>query len=87
MSNARTAGGITRAANNAAKRAALIEEIEFLVRCDVGEAAILSALGYTGRNEALKLRLRRTDRLDLIPRIFEWDAAVEEQQRPNRKAA
>ena len=71
-----------RAANNAANRAALIEEVEFLVRCGVGEAAILSALGYTAKPLALKRRLMRIDRHDLIPRIFEWDAEVNEQQHP-----
>jgi len=71
-----------RLAVNAEKRAALIEEAEFLIRCGVGEAAILSALGYTGKPLALKLRLRRADRFDLIPRIFEWDAEVNEQQHP-----
>jgi len=71
-----------RLATNAAKRAALIEEAEFLVRCGVGEAAILSALGYTAKPLALKRRLMRIDRHDLIPRIFEWDAEVNEQQHP-----
>jgi len=71
-----------RLATNAANRAALIEEVEFLVRCGVGEAAILSALGYTHKPLALKVRLRRNERADLIPRIFEWDAEVNEQQHP-----
>jgi len=80
--NTRTTADQKRAANNAANRAALIEEVEFLVRCGVGEAAILSALGYTHKPLALKVRLRRNERADLIPRIFEWDAEVNEQQHP-----
>lgn len=75
-----------RLALNAAKRAALIEEAEFLVRCGVGESAILSALGYAGKPLGLKRRLERSERADLIPRIFEWDAMVNEQQHPKKAA-
>lgn len=82
MSNHQAASAPKRVAIADAKRAALIEEVEFLLSCDVGEAAILSALGYTGKPLSLRRRLMRADRLDLIPRVFEWDAAVHEQQRP-----
>lgn len=68
-------------------RDALIEDIEFLLSCNVGEAAILEATGYTRNPVSLKRCLQRAKRHDLIRRIFEWDAAVEEQQRPNKKAA
>lgn len=76
-----------RAAQNAETRAALIEEIEFLIHCDVGEAAILSAIGYAGKPLALQRRLMRADRADLIPRIFEWQAMIQEQQHPRGRAA
>ncbi|WNN95994.1 hypothetical protein SEA_HIRKO_44 [Arthrobacter phage Hirko] len=55
------------------KNAILLEEIEHLLHCDVGEAAILHALGYVGTPAALKRRLHRLKRYDLIPRIFEAD--------------
>ena len=77
---------IPQATNEARARAAarrneaLIEELEFLLRCNVGEAAILQALGYR-QGITLKRQLQRINRRDLIPRIFEWDAAVHEQQK------
>lgn len=55
------------------KRADLIEEIEFLLSCDVGEAGILAALGNV-KPLTLKRNLGRIGRHDLIPRIFEADA-------------
>lgn len=76
-----------RARKNAARRDALIEEIEFLVRCGVGEAAILSALGYTNKPLALQQRLGRAKRRDLIPLIFEWQAECELRMHPNKAAA
>ena len=77
---------IPQATNEARARAAarrneaLIEELEFLLKCNVGEAAILHALGYR-QGITLKRQLQRINRRDLIPRIFEWDAAVHEQQK------
>ena len=65
---------------------ALIEELEFLLQCNVGEAAILQALGYR-QGITLKRQLQRLNRRDLIPRIFEWDALVNEQQHPKGRAA
>jgi len=65
---------------------ALIEELEFLLQCNVGEAAILQALGYR-QGITLKRQLQRLNRRDLIPRIFEWDAMVNEQQHPKGRAA
>ncbi|QDK01925.1 hypothetical protein SEA_VIBAKI_45 [Arthrobacter phage Vibaki] len=56
------------------KNADLLEEVLFLLSCDLGEAGILHALGYTGKAPALKRRLARLHRHDLIPRIFEADA-------------
>lgn len=79
-------GATARARNNATKRQQLIEEATFLIRCGVGEAAILHALGYTRNPPALRKRLERAGRHDIIPRIFEWDAQVEEQQRPEQVA-
>lgn len=76
-------GATARARNNEARRQQLIEEAIFLIRCGVGEAAILHALGYTRNPLALRRRLERAGRHDIIPRIFEWDAQVEEQQRPD----
>ena len=84
--NTRAVADQKRVALNAAKRAALVEEAEFLIRCCVGEAAILSALGYAGKPLALKRRLERSERADLIPRIFEWEAATEDQQHPKLAA-
>ena len=86
MTDHRAAGLATRVRNNAAKRAAFIEEIEFLLSCDVGEAAILSAFGYSGKSEALQRRLRRADRMDRVPRIFEWQAECEERMHPKKAA-
>jgi hypothetical protein len=65
---------------------ALIEELEFLLQCNVGEAAILQAFGYR-QGITLKRQLQRLNRRDLIPRIFEWDAMVNEQQHPKGRAA
>ena len=75
-----------RAAAAARRNEALIEELEFLLQCNVGEAAILQALGYR-QGITLKRQLQRINRRDLIPRIFEWDAMVHEQQRPKGRAA
>ena len=47
------------------KNADLLEEIDFLLSCDLGEAGILHAIGYTGRPEALKRRLQRLHRKQL----------------------
>jgi hypothetical protein len=71
-----------RDAAHAAKLAALIEDLEFLLSCDVGEAHILRSTGYTGKGPSLRRRLERCGRRDLIPRIFEWDAMTDEQQHP-----
>jgi hypothetical protein len=62
-----------------AKNAALVEEIDFLLHCAVGEAAIVHALGYVGRTAALKRRLARMNRYDLVPRIFEADALYKDR--------
>jgi len=75
-----------RAAAAARRNEALIEELEFLLQCNVGEAAILQALGYR-QGITLKRQLQRINRRDLIPRIFEWDAMVNEQQHPKGRAA
>jgi hypothetical protein len=75
-----------RAAAAARRNEALIEELEFLLQCNVGEAAILQALGYR-QGITLKRQLQRINRRDLIPRVFEWDAMVHEQQRPKGRAA
>jgi hypothetical protein len=72
-----------RDAAHAAKLAALIEDLEFLLSCSVGEAHILHSTGYAGREASLRRRLERCGRRDLIQRIFEWDTAVNEQQHPN----
>lgn len=45
-----------------------ISEIEFFIRCDVGEANILEA--FKTKPDTLTRRLRRAGRPDLIPRIF-----------------
>lgn len=67
-----TAATETRMTAAEAKNAALVEDIEFLLDHDAGEARILEALG-TPSKEALKRRLMRLARHDLIPRIFEAD--------------
>jgi hypothetical protein len=56
---------------------ALIEDIEHLLNCGEGEHAILKAIGYAGREDALQARLRRSCRQDLTQRIFPrgWMAA------------
>ena len=82
-----TASGTTRAKNGQAKRLALIEDIEFLLSWRVGEAAILSSTGYTATPDALQRRLRRAGRADLIPRIFEWQAAYEDRHHPGWRVA
>jgi len=56
------------------KNAALVEDVEFLIAVNAGEARIMQALGYTSKT-ALKRRLMRLHRHDLIPQIFEADAA------------
>ena len=68
-----------------AKRLAMIEDVEFLLSCGVGEAAILESTGYTRNPLALQRTLYRAHRRDLIPRIFEWQAQVEEQQHPKTR--
>lgn len=60
-----------RAAAAATRNANLIEEIEFLLMCDMGEANITHALGI--KPAALKHRLQRIKRPDLQARIFEAD--------------
>jgi len=65
---------------------ALIEELEFLLQCNVGEATIMHKLGYR-QGITLKRQLQRLNRRDLIPRIFEWDAMINEQQHPKGRAA
>jgi hypothetical protein len=70
------------AARAAEKRQALIEDIEFLVEAGAGEARILQATGYADKPDALQRRLTRCKRHDLIPRIFQWQAAVDERQHP-----
>lgn len=67
-----------------AERLALIEDIEFLLDCRVGEAAILSSTGYTANPAALQRRLQRAGRHDLVPRIFEWQAEYEERHHPKK---
>lgn len=64
------------------KRLVMIEEIEFLLSCGVGEAAILQATGYTHNPDALQRRLTRAKRHDLIPRIFEWQNEYEQRHHP-----
>jgi hypothetical protein len=68
-----TAATETRMTAAQQKNADLIEDIEHLLHCDVGEAAILHALGYVDSPVALKRRLQRLGRHDLLPRIFEAD--------------
>lgn len=60
----------------AARAEILVDEIEFLIMCGEGEAAILAKLGYGGKKEALKRQLHRLGRSDLAPRIFEYDAEL-----------
>ena len=48
----------------------LIEDIEHLLDSGEGEHAILKAIGYLGREEALEAKLRRAYRQDLTRRIF-----------------
>ena len=67
------------------KRQAMIEDVEFLLSFGVGEAAILESTGYTRNPLTLQRRLYRAGRRDLIPRIFEWQALVEEQQHPKTR--
>lgn len=52
-----------------------VSEIEFLVSCDVGEAAILQAFGSAAAVE------RRAGRPDLVPRVFQYQAQLTEEQR------
>lgn len=87
MNASREAGLATRVRNNAAKRAAFIEEVEFLLSCDVGEAAILEAFGASNKPLAFQRRLYRAERPDLIHRVFEWQAECAELMRPDRYAA
>lgn len=56
-----------------AKNAILVEEILFLLDCNIGEAGILEAIGYSRSKDALKRRLLRLNRPDLSARIFEAD--------------
>lgn len=72
-------------AQTEAKRLAMIEDVEFLLSCGVGEAAILEATGYTRNPLALQRRLYKADRRDLIPRIFEWQALIEERHHPKTR--
>jgi hypothetical protein len=67
-------GGRTRAAQ--ARNDYLIQEIEFLLMCDVGEHAIAQALNVKARS--LERKLHRIGRTDLIPRIFSHQAALTE---------
>jgi hypothetical protein len=60
----------------AARAEILVDEIEFLIMCGEGEAAILAKLGYGGKKEALKRQLSRIGKHHLIPRIFEHDAEL-----------
>lgn len=55
-----------------------VSEIEFLVSCDVGEAAILQAFGSAA---AVERRLYRAGRPDLVPRVFQYQAQLTEEQR------
>lgn len=86
MSTAAQRSAATRAKNNDVKRLALIEDIEWLIKCQVGEAAILHSTGYTDKPDALQRLLRRAGRHELIPRVFEWQAEYEARHHP-RKAA
>jgi hypothetical protein len=63
----------------------LIAEIEHLLSFNIGEAALLDAIGYRHKTAAaLELRLRRLGRPDLLPRIFEHHAPIYEQPRPGK---
>lgn len=55
-----------------------ISELEFLIRCDVGEAAITRVFG---KPRTLERRLHRAGRPDLIPRVFQHQAQQTEEQR------
>lgn len=72
--------------SHAANRLALIEDIEFLLSCSVGEGAILASTGYTANPETLKRRLYRAGRPDLVSRVFEWEAEVNALMHPGRAA-
>lgn len=60
------------------RRADLIENIEHMLTFKTGEAEIFTRSGAK-TPEALKARLRRAGRADLIPRIFEWDATYNDR--------
>jgi hypothetical protein len=55
----------------------LINEITFLLNAGEGEARILQAVGYVGRNKALRDRLHKANRHDLANRVLNpWDLAA-----------
>lgn len=55
-----------------------VKEIEFLLMCDVGEAAMTQAFGVKARS--LERRLHRAGRPDLIPRVFAYQARQTEER-------
>jgi len=59
----------------------LVEDLEWLLRFNPGEAALLQAAGV--KPDTLKRQLARIGRTDLIPRIFTW-GATETERRMNR---
>lgn len=87
MSTAKQRSATTRAAIAEVKRLALIEDVEWLLSCQVGEAAILASTGYTDKPAALPRALYRAGRPDLVPRVFEWRPGAEERHYRQKKAA
>lgn len=73
----RWAQGVTPLAEAITPLPALIEELTFLLNAGEGEARILEATGYTGREDALRERLRKNGHHDLAARIFTpWELAA-----------
>jgi hypothetical protein len=56
----------------------LIEDITFLLNAGEGEQRILTATGYTGREQALKARLQKHGQTHLYHRITNnhWELAA-----------
>jgi hypothetical protein len=53
-----------------------IEEVRFLINCGEGEHAILTALGYQGREKTFQGRLRKAGHQDLNIQLFGWELAA-----------
>jgi hypothetical protein len=54
----------------------IIEEVRFLLNCGEGEHAILTALGYVGREKTLQCRLRKAGHQNLNVQLFGWELAA-----------